>query len=114
MLNSLHRDGMGFAIQTLFLEKANHLVYQKYFPHRQWSPPISMDDLQALSEMIKNGDISSDDLSSFGGVVRKPDEFLETNQERKNRTEKEKSTFQTDVVAKSKTKPNVVFHKKKI
>jgi len=114
LINSLINDGFGYMLEMLYKHILNNQQFIKYYGKRVFQKPISLDDLHTISQGVKDGSLSKSDLiNDYGGHIVSPDEFLETNAERKERKEEEKSIINNDVPATSKNNTRIIFHKSK-
>lgn len=113
-INILIDDGMGYMLQTLFLEKAKNKNYERYYGNKKYYKPISVSELEMLSNKCKNGEISINDVcNSYELKTINYDEFIENNSERKSRIHDEKSEINNNIIAKSKTHNKLTTYKSK-
>lgn len=113
IINQLISDSMGFMIQTLFRDKAAHPLYFRYYANRIFTRHRSLDELKIIANKFATGEITEEELKNYGAKVSRVSEFVETNTERKDRLEKEKSIINNDTTATSKTHNKSVEYKSK-
>jgi len=102
-INCMVNDGMGYMLKTLFTEIIPNNEWERYYGKRVFNPPVDMKILYQLGEMMRNGEITMKEMESLGFQKCPYREFIETDDQRKEKQEEEKREFHP--VKNVKTKP---------